>query len=96
MLSYKSGDGGLRKIRQTSDSGYHHLTKDRIHIKIDLLTIGADDSITKPFDLEEVAARVQTNLRRYHKIRKEEQYTYRELMFEPESGRAFILKYPLN
>lgn len=32
--------------------------KDMVGIKIDLLKIGADDYITKPFDLGEVAVRV--------------------------------------
>jgi DNA-binding response OmpR family regulator len=35
--------------------------------KIDLLKLGADDYITKPFDLGEVAARVASHLRRSHK-----------------------------
>ena len=32
--------------------------------KIDLLRLGADDYITKPFDMEEVLARIESNLRR--------------------------------
>lgn len=31
--------------------------------KIDLLRLGADDYITKPFDMEETLARIESNLR---------------------------------
>ena len=37
-----------------------------ISTKIDLLKLGADDYITKPFDLGEVIARIESNLRRYY------------------------------
>jgi len=33
--------------------------------KIDMLKLGADDYITKPFDIEEVLARIEANIRRY-------------------------------
>ncbi len=33
--------------------------------KIEVLRLGADDYITKPFDLNEVLARIEVNIRRY-------------------------------
>jgi DNA-binding response OmpR family regulator len=33
--------------------------------KIELLTLGADDYLTKPFDLRELLARINANLKRY-------------------------------
>jgi DNA-binding response OmpR family regulator len=33
--------------------------------KIELLTLGADDYLTKPFDLQELLARINANLKRY-------------------------------
>ena len=60
-----------------------------VSTKIDLLTIGADDYITKPFDLGEVAARVLTNLRRYQKngqkAEAKELLTYKELVLDQET-----------
>lgn len=38
--------------------------KETTQNKIDLLRLGADDYITKPFDMEEVLARIESNLRR--------------------------------
>lgn len=68
MLPYKSGDMILRELRQFSDIPIIIISaKDMVGTKIDLLRIGADDYITKPFDIDEVIARIETNLRRYNK-----------------------------
>ncbi|MGL5353642.1 MAG: response regulator transcription factor [Clostridium sp.] len=65
MLPYKSGDEILKEIRKTSDVPVIIISaKDIVGTKIDLLRLGADDYITKPFDLGEVAARVASSLRR--------------------------------
>jgi DNA-binding response OmpR family regulator len=65
MLPYKSGDEILKDMRQFSDAPVIIISaKDLVGTKIDLLKLGADDYITKPFDLGEVVARVESNLRR--------------------------------
>ena len=66
MLPYKSGDQILKEVRQFSSIPIIIISaKDMISTKIDLLKLGADDYITKPFDLGEVVARIESNLRRY-------------------------------
>lgn len=73
MLPYKSGDEILKEIRTFSDVPVIILSaKDMIGTKIDLLKLGADDYITKPFDLGELCARVESNLRRAQKSVKED------------------------
>ena len=68
MLPYVSGDEILRRVRETGDLPVIILSaKDMVSTKIDLLRMGADDYITKPFDLGEVIARVETALRRVGK-----------------------------
>lgn len=62
--------------------------KDLVGTKIDLLTLGADDYITKPFDLGEVTARVVSNLRRYHMKDQKKQLSYKELTLDTESNWA--------
>jgi DNA-binding response OmpR family regulator len=71
MLPYQSGEGILKEIRLISDIPIIIISaKNMVATKIDLLKLGADDYITKPFNLGEVAARVLTNLRRFQKQNK--------------------------
>lgn len=71
MLPYKSGDEVLKEIRTFSDVPVIIISaKDMVGTKIDLFRLGADDYITKPFDLGEVVARIASNLRRSHKQEK--------------------------
>ena len=65
MLPYKSGDQILTEIRLYSDVPVIIISaKGTTQNKIDLLRLGADDYITKPFDLEETLARIESSLRR--------------------------------
>jgi DNA-binding response OmpR family regulator len=66
MLPFKSGDEFLREIRQFSDVPVIVLSaKSLTQDKIDLLHLGADDYVTKPFDLNELLARILSNIKRY-------------------------------
>ena len=65
MLPYKNGDMVLTEIRKFSTIPVIIVSaKETTQNKIDLLRLGADDYMTKPFDLEEVLARIESNLRR--------------------------------
>lgn len=65
MLPFRSGDVVLKQLRETSDLPVIILSaKDTVHTKIDLIRMGADDYITKPFDLDEVLVRIEAVLRR--------------------------------
>lgn len=64
MLPGKSGEEVLAEIRKSSQMPVIILTaKDALDEKVTLLTSGADDYITKPFDIQELLARVQIQLR---------------------------------
>ncbi|MCI9175409.1 MAG: response regulator transcription factor [Lachnospiraceae bacterium] len=70
MLPGLSGEELLAEIRQTMHSDTPVLilsAKGSLQDKVTLLTEGADDYITKPFEPEEVAARIQAALRRSRK-----------------------------
>lgn len=65
MLPYRNGDAVLAAVRECSAVPVIVISaKGATQNKIDLLRLGADDYITKPFDLEEVLARIESNLRR--------------------------------
>lgn len=91
MLPYKSGDEVLREIRQESDIPIIVISaKEMVRTKIDLLTLGADDYITKPFDLGEVTARVMSCLRRYGKFGQNKQLTYGEIVLDMETKTVTV------
>ncbi|MNO88469.1 Transcriptional regulatory protein BaeR [compost metagenome] len=59
--------------------------------KIDLLRIGADDYITKPFDLGEVVARVESNLRRTSRqIQGSKKFTYKDLILDYNRKQVMV------
>lgn len=99
MLPYKSGDEILKEIRTCSDVPVIILSaKDMIGTKIDLLKLGADDYITKPFDLGELCARVESNLRRASKtVREQNVLQYKNAVLDVDNktvtvnGEALVL-----
>ncbi|SHI57983.1 DNA-binding response regulator, OmpR family, contains REC and winged-helix (wHTH) domain [Clostridium cavendishii DSM 21758] len=84
MLPYKSGDQILKEMREFTDTPVIVISaKDMVGTKVDILRLGADDYITKPFDLEEVIARIESNLRRFNKQIKESKiFTYKDLILD--------------
>lgn len=73
MLPGISGEAVLEEIRKKGNLPVIVLTaKDSLDEKVEVLTSGADDYITKPFEIREVLARVQVQLR--HKEEKEAEH----------------------
>lgn len=92
MLPYRSGDIVLSDIRK-------HFTipviiisaKETTQNKIDLLRLGADDYIIKPFDMEEVLARIESNLRRVKfQNGTQEVLQYEDLVLNYENNVASV------
>ena len=94
MLPYKSGDEVLREIRTFSNVPIIMITaKDLTRTKIDLLRLGADDYITKPFDVDEVLARVEAVLRRYNSTTNGVEtvfLSYKDIVIDCESKRVAV------
>jgi DNA-binding response OmpR family regulator len=72
MIPELSGLEVLRRIRRTDESTPIILltARDEIHDKVSGLDIGANDYITKPFQIEELLARVRVHLRAPKKGKK--------------------------
>jgi DNA-binding response OmpR family regulator len=65
MLPGLKGDIFLKELRTLSKVPVIVISaKDELDCKVDMLTLGADDYITKPFELRELVARVMVQLRR--------------------------------
>ena len=93
MLPFRSGDMVLQKIREFSDIPVIVVSaKSETRSKIELIKMGADDYLTKPFDLDELLVRVEAVLRRYEGRSAAQEETkplsYKELTIDTVSGTA--------
>ncbi len=96
MLPGLSGEELLHQIRQDRKCDVPVLVlsaKNALKDKVTLLGIGADDYITKPFEPEEVAARIQAALRRSG-LRADGQapevLTYKNITLSPELRKVSV------
>ena len=95
MLPGMSGDELLKKLRREKDDSLPVLilsAKGALSDKVDLLRLGADDYITKPFEPEEVIARAEAALRRCGKRQdiSEGVLTAGKLQMYPQARKALL------
>lgn len=98
MLPGLSGEELLTEIRKTLRMPVIALTaKAGLSDKVNVLGSGADDYITKPFEKQELLARIQAQLRRagdYSAVQADasspQKLTCRELELYPESHRVLL------
>jgi len=87
LSKHKSIDGieVLRRVRESGTIPILMLSATSVaSVKVMALHIGADDYITKPFDLEELHARVEAILRRSREKKdNEKELTYQRLRIHP-------------
>lgn len=99
MLPGMNGEDLLQNIRKTKDMPIIIISaKIDKSVKVDLLRLGADDYITKPFDIEDVLARIYANLRRYIQFNNsnnninESQLVYKDITLNLESKEVYANK----
>lgn len=91
MLPGLSGEEVLKGIREKGNLPVIVLTaKDSLDEKIGMLTQGADDYITKPFEIPEVLARIQVQLRHAGREAEKDQITYRNLIVDKSNYQVII------
>lgn len=90
MLPELDGLGILRRIRRSDDLPVIMMTaRDYVSDKVTGLDMGADDYITKPFDLEELLARIRVVLRhRQAQATTAEQFRVGQLMVDARSRQV--------
>lgn len=90
MLPEQSGEDIIKELRKVSTTPIIILSaKGETHNRVELLRLGADDFITKPFDVDEVLLRIQAVLRRTAQQETGE-IAFRELAVKTDSKRAFV------
>lgn len=96
MLPGMAGESILAKIRETSELPVIIISaKTDMAGKVSLLQTGADDYITKPFDMREVLARVELQLKRKSMAVKDK-IIYHELKLDPGNHSISIRDTPLS
>lgn len=90
-LPKMNGRDVLRRLRQ-SNAGTPVLVLsalERIEDRVDLLNLGADDFLQKPFHLSELDARVKALLRRVHRHAKNE-LEFGRIKLDIDARRCFV------
>ena len=83
MLPEISGEEVCKELRKNSDVPILVLTaKENIRSKVELLDMGADDYITKPFNIEELFARMRVALRNKKDYQELNQLKYEDLVLD--------------
>lgn len=91
MLPGLSGEEVLKCIREKGNLPIIVLTaKDSLDEKIGMLTQGADDYITKPFEIPEVLVRIQVQLRHAGRETEKDQITYGKMILDKTSYQVSI------
>lgn len=97
MLPYKSGERLISELREHCDTPVIVISaKSMMETKLEVLRLGADDYVIKPFDLDEVLVRIEVVLRRSGAFRSRPVIEYDDLSFDTEENRAFVSGEPIQ
>ena len=81
MLPGFSGEEFIKRCREIDDTPILVVSaKDSINTRVECLNLGADDYLVKPFDINELKARVTALIRRSKKSSKDENINYKDFI----------------
>lgn len=91
MLPKLSGEEVCKRVREISEIPIIILTaKDQIKNKIELLDMGADDYLTKPFDIEELFARMRVIFRNKNNFKEKDFLNYGDLKLDINLKKLYV------
>ena len=97
MLPGRTGEEILAELRKTKSTPAIVLSaKNEVVNRIELLRLGADDYISKPFDVDEVILRIEAVLRRSGGAKTQNGLQYKDMKLDKESARVFIAEQELS
>jgi len=97
MLPGKTGEEILSDLRKVKSTPAIVLSaKNEVYNRIELLRLGADDYVCKPFDVDEVILRIEAVLRRSGAAGQPNILEYKDLRLEKDSRRVFLGDYELS
>lgn len=97
MLPGLSGERVLESVKEKNETPVIVISaKDELDTKVNLLTLGAEDYITKPFEIKEVKARVNVQLRKYNRIEPLKQIEHKQLVLLKESQEVMLHREKLS
>lgn len=97
MLPGMSGDTLIKTIKPANDTPVIVISaKDELDTKVQLLSSGADDYITKPFEIKELLARVAVQLRRNSSIRTQTIHIHNNLSLNSETYQVSLNSHDIS
>lgn len=99
MLPGKSGECVLKELREITPTPVIVISaKDELDNKVELLMNGAEDYVTKPFQMKELIARIYVQLRKSGGMSEDARIAYKNLVLDKASYTAELCgqKIPLT
>ena len=91
MLPKKNGEEVLAELRKVKNTPAIVLSaKNEVVNRVELLRLGADDYVSKPFDVDEVILRIGAVLRRTGDAKPATELKYKDMRLDKESKRVYL------
>ncbi|MFD2630043.1 response regulator transcription factor [Oceanobacillus kapialis] len=99
MLPGLSGEAFIRELRTELQSDIPVIVlsaKDQLDNKLQLFTLGADDYVTKPFEIEELLARIHVHVKRKGINKPVNRHQHKNLILEEDTKSVSVKGIEMN